>query len=110
MSTKKSKTTSKPKKSLIRKIAESITGKKAASSRAKKSKHIDEQEESPAHNYDHKKMNLKKNYRTDSSHKLSRQDRDTANNVSRSDLIQKHESQQRRIISGASINKKGRLF
>ena len=110
MSTKKSKTATKPKKSIVRKIADFVTGKKAASSRAKKYKDRSEQEDSPAHNYEHKKMNLKKNYKTHSSHKVVQQDRDVANNVSRSDQIQKHESQQRRIISGASINKKGRLF
>lgn len=63
-----------------------------------------------AHMNGHKKMNLKKDYNLRSSTKTMAESLSATNKLSRGDLVARKESPQRRIISGASLNKKGRLF
>ena len=106
----------KPKSGVMQKLASIFGGKKSLSTRAKKTKRHDEHDEqdanfaSPAHSYKHKKMNLKKEFKDGNSTKTLKQDQSAANNMPRSESVRRHESPQRQIISGASINKKGRLF
>lgn len=63
-----------------------------------------------AHMNGHKKMNLKKDFNLRSSTKTMAESLSATNKLSRGDLVARKESPQRRIISGASLNKKGRLF
>lgn len=92
---------SKSKSTVLSKIVDLFSGKKSAP-RAKKAI-----EEGPAHSPGHKKM--KNKFNLSSGVKIQTQTQSAVNNLTRGAIVSRNESQQRRIISGASLNKKGRL-
>jgi hypothetical protein len=110
----KKKTT---KKSISPKSASKTGSKKAASGRVKKSiasamnmqmGRVNEDEPNPAHAFGHQKMNLKKNSTLSSSTKTLRENQSAVNNLSRSEMISRKESPQRRIMAANTNNRKGR--
>ncbi|MBC7466469.1 MAG: hypothetical protein H7256_10800 [Bdellovibrio sp.] len=91
----------KSKSKILSKIIDVFSGKKSTS-RVKKTI-----EEGPAHSPGHKKM--KNKFNLTSGAKIHTQTQAALNNLTRGAIVARNESPQRRIISGASLNKKGRL-
>lgn len=89
------------KNKIISKIVDIFSGKNSVK-RTKKTI-----EEGPAHSPGHKKM--KNKFSLSSFAKIQNQSEAASNKLSRSAVVARNESQQRRIISGASLNKKGRV-
>lgn len=107
MATVKKKATAKSKKRPTNKAKAS--SKRKVKSSAKLTSASIENISNPAHSYGHRKMNLKKDFDLDTSAKTHTRNLSATNNVTRADIVARQESPQRRIISGASLNKKGRL-
>lgn len=109
MAVSKKKTSAKNKKSKATKSSTTLSKQNKARAALKKAAILMENVENPAHSYGHKKMNLKKDFVLSTNAKTYSQNLSATNNVTRGDIVARQESPQRRIISGASLNKKGRL-
>lgn len=109
------KNTTKPlRKSHIKSKKRSLSTKKTTSS-LKKNKTIPKkvvlkpEVADPAHSYGHRKLNIIENFPENSGPKVLLQE-SAVNTLSNSDKMRRNNSKNRRIITGATIGKTGRII
>lgn len=102
------KTLKKVNKKIVKSKKETLQSIKTKSNIVKKNILFKTEQIDPAHSYGHRKMNLNENLPKHSGAKVQLQD-SAINTLANSDKIRRTNSKNRRIITGATVGKTGRI-